>query len=270
METMVPATGETIRIGPDQVRRSCTEVVIDARHAMEEWDVREINHVPIYFADNKYYLVEKRKAQPPFAARYVLAPWPDDLSTCAKGFHSYDAETVAAREAQRRGGQWDDLVRSLLLPFYPFLGFLWSGAQKRLTRFGFIPRAISGASIFVGFCFLFAQGVFAVVLINTSLRTGKIALGGFIRALAPGDYFRVGPLSIPVMLVDMLLIVALLADVVMRYSEYLREDEWAGGFLEWIVPRSRGNDIETQGASIGPEQTATAHPVRGAQRPGGD
>jgi len=238
METVEAETERTIKVGPDQVLIREQEVIIDAKRPLRNWDLREINHEPIYFEDRKYYLVEKRKAQPPFAVRYVLVPWPVDLTTCAKGFHSYDAETVATRDAHHRVGQCDDLIRSLLIPFYPVLGFAWLGTQKRLTRFGFAPHSMSGASIFTGFCFLFAQAVFAVVLINTSLRTGKIVLGGFIRAMAPGDSFHLGPISIPITLVDIAVVAALLADVLMRYNEYLREDEWAGGFLEWLKPRS--------------------------------
>jgi hypothetical protein len=235
METLDAETGETTTIGPDRIHSAGSELTIDARHPMPDWDVREINHVPIYFADRKYCLIQKRTAQPPFAVRYVLALWPADLSSCAKGFHSYDAETVAAREALHRCSQFDELVHALLLPFYPLLGFLWSGTQKRLMRFGFMPHTVSGISIFTGFCLLFGQGVFAVVLINASAQSGKMALGGLVRALVPGDFFHLGPLSIPVSLVDMLLIVALSADVVIRYSAYLREDEWSGGFLEWLV-----------------------------------
>lgn len=231
-----------IKVGPDQVLITELEVIIDAKRPLIHWDVREINHEPIYFEDRKYYLVEKRKAQPSFAVRYVLVPWPSDFTTCAKGFHSYDAETVAARDGQHRNGQCDDLVRALLIPFYPFLGFAWSGTQKRLARFGFDPHSMSGASIFTGFCFLFAQAVFAVVLINTSLRTGKLVVGGFIQAMASGNSLNslhVGPLGIPMTFIDVLLVVALLADVAMRYTEYLREDEWAGGFLEWLKSRPK-------------------------------
>jgi hypothetical protein len=174
----------------------------------------------------------------------VMLPWPSDLTTCAKGFHSYDAETVAARDRQHKGGQRDDLVRALLLPLYPILGFLWSGSQKRLARFGFAPHSISGVSIFTSFCLLFAQGVFAVVLINTSIRTGKIVVGGFISAMASGHPLRLGPISIPVMLFDVALLIALMADVAIRYTEYLREDEWAGGFLEWLKPRPIGDTLK--------------------------
>jgi hypothetical protein len=239
METETLVGEKVVTVGPDRVRITAAEVVIDAKRPLHDWDIREINQVPIYFQDEKFYLVEKRKAEAPFAERYVLVPWPPDLTTCAKGFHSYDAETVAERDCQHRGDQRDELIHALLLPFYPVLGFLWSGTQKRLARFGFAPHLLSGASIFAGFCLLFAQGVFAIVLINTSLRSGKVVIGGFIRALAPGDSFHIGPVSIPVTLIDCLLIVALLADVLMRYTEYLREEEWAGGFLEWLKPRKR-------------------------------
>jgi hypothetical protein len=239
VETVEAKTEREIKVGPDRVLVSDKEIIIDARRAFVDWDVREINQVPVYFEDKKYYLVEKRKGEPPFGVRFVLLPWPEDLTTCAKGFHTYDEETVAAREGQHRGSQRDDLVRALLMPFYPLMGYLWSGTQRRLTRFGFAPHSLSGVSIFTSFSLLFAEGVFAVVLINTSIRSGKVALGGFVRAMAPGDSIHLGPISIPVVLVDIALFVALLADVAIRYTEYLREDEWAGGFLEWLLRRPK-------------------------------
>jgi len=33
------------------------------------------------------------------------------------------------------------------------------------------------------------------------------------------------------------LLISLVGDVLMRYSHYLRDDQWAGGFLEWLRPR---------------------------------
>jgi hypothetical protein len=239
VETVEANSQREIKVGPDRVLVSDNELVIDARRPFPDWDVREINQVPVYFQDKKYYLVERRKAEPSFAVRYVLLPWEEDLSTCAKGFHNYDEEAVAAREGQHRGSQQDDLVRAFLMPFYPLMGYLWSGTQRRLTRFGFVPHSLSGVSIFMSFCLVFAQGVFAVVLINTSLRSGKVALGGLIRAMAPGDAIHLGPVRIPVALLDIVLVIALLADVAIRYTEYLKEDEWSGGFLEWLLRRPK-------------------------------
>src|SRR5690348_4792483 len=127
MENATNQAGRRVNVGRDQVCVLDDQVVIDAHRRFIDWDVREINHVPIYFEDKKFYLVEKRKAHAPFAARYVLLPWPEDLSTCAKGFHSYDEESVAARDSQHRGGQRDDLIRAALLPFYPFLASFGPG-----------------------------------------------------------------------------------------------------------------------------------------------
>ena len=47
-----------------------------------------------------------------------------------------------------------------------------------------------------------------------------------------------GRLNIPIGVFDGLLLLAFIADVAMRYSHYLREDEWFGGFLQWMVPRA--------------------------------
>jgi hypothetical protein len=122
---------------------------------------------------------------------------------------------------------------------YPLLGLLWSGTQRRLTRFGFVPHAMSGISIFVTFCLAFGQMVFASIMLNASARTGNVIVGGFIRALAGGDHLQIGPVAIPVLLLDCLLMLALVADFPIRYSNYLREDQWAGGFLEWLVRRKQ-------------------------------
>jgi len=51
--------------------------------------------------------------------------------------------------------------------------------------------------------------------------------------------FQIGPDQvIPIALLDSVLLLAFLADVPVRYAHYLREEEWAGGFLEWMVPWS--------------------------------
>jgi len=229
-----------IQIGPDRVTIKDTEVIIDAKHKMPEWQVRELNPPPVYFEEKKYQLMHATKAEAPFQARYILKPWPEGQSSSSKLFYSYDVETVAERDGALRTGQAEGLARACLLPFYPFLGLLWSGVQRGLCRFGFAPHAITGISIFATFCFSFAQGVFAVVTINTSLRSGKMIIGGCLRAMSNHDYLHLGPVSIPIVLFDGLLTVACLADVAIRYSHYLREQEWAGGFLEWLFRRGSG------------------------------
>jgi hypothetical protein len=66
-------------------------------------------------------------------------------------------------------------------------------------------------------------------------------LGGMVRALVAENNLHVGPVSIPFALLDVLLLLACIADVLVRYSRYLREDQWNGGFLEWLLPKSLRN-----------------------------
>jgi hypothetical protein len=238
-ETLESNSERVINVGPDRVTIREQQVIIEAKHPMPDWEVRELNPVPIYFEDRKFHLVHKGKAERPYAVRYSLQPWPEGHSSGTMLFFNYDAEAVAERDGGRRVGQRDELFRAFLIPVYPFLGLLWSGTQRRLTRFGFVPHAISGVSIFITFCLAFGQMVFASIMLNASARTGKVMVGGYIRALAGGDHFHIGPVSIPVWLFDCLLMLALVADFAIRYSNYLREDQWAGGFLEWLVRRKQ-------------------------------
>lgn len=239
----------TFAVGPDRVTISPEQAVVEAKSAIPDWDVREINHVPIYIEENKYYLVEKRKAEAPYGMRYVLKPWPQYEATNATGFLTYDIETVQNRDSRLRENRLQDLGRAFLLPIYPILGMLWSRTQTRLTRFGFVPHAMTGFSIFTMFSLLFGQGVFTVIMLNASLRTGKIMIGGFLRAIAPGDSIQIGPLAVPVTLLDVLLAVAILVDVIARYHHYMRDEQWAGGFMEWLKPKSHPKPAPSTAAS---------------------
>src|SRR5580765_8038661 len=106
------AEPKVIQVGPDRVTIKENEVIIDAKHRMEEWKVREMNPWPVYFNDNKYNLIQCRKAEKPYAVSYVLVPWPANLTTTAKGLYTYDMEAVDERAATRRSGQMDDLGKA--------------------------------------------------------------------------------------------------------------------------------------------------------------
>jgi len=249
-ETPVAPRPRVYAVGPDRVTVSAKEAVIEARHPMPDWDVREMNHVPVYLENKKYYLVQKRKVEAPYAVRYLLQPWPEYQATNAQNFHAYDLEAVTEREARLRTGHLEELGRAFLMPLYPILGLLWSGTQKRLVRFGYVPRAITGFSIFLVFSLVFGQGVFAAILLNSSLRTGSIMIGGFVRSLASSSTIHLGAVGVPVAALDVLLMLTLLADLIVRYSNYLRDDQWAGGFLEWIVPRRKQNHVAVPAPSV--------------------
>jgi hypothetical protein len=227
----------SIRIGPDHVTITDQGVVIEAKHEMPDWQVRQFKVIPIYFEDKKYFLLERQKAQPPYAFRYLLRTWESHIDS-ATFFQTYDEHAVAERDSTRRTEQRDQLLRLSLMPLYPVLGLLWSGAQKKLVRFGFVPQSLTGVSIFACFCLTVLQGAFVAVMLNVSARAGTLMLGGMILAFVGQDHFQIGPISVSVGLLDSLLLMGLLADMPVRYSRYLREEGWAGGFLEWIVPRS--------------------------------
>jgi hypothetical protein len=214
------------------------EVVIETKHEMPDWVVQTLNAPVIYFEDKKYLLVEKGEAQRPYSIRYVLRPWPAGKTANAKVFHTYDAEAVAERDSSRRGEVLNEVVWACLLPFYPFPGLLWSGAQQRLVRFGYLPRTITGIPIMVTFGLMLSQGAFIALLLIASARSGKIMIGGMIRAFMDRNYLPIGSVSVPVAVFDVLLGLLFLADMSMRYSHYLREDQWCGGFFEWLVPQS--------------------------------
>jgi len=114
---------------------------------------------------------------------------------------------------------------------------LWSRTQQRLNRIGFIPRSITSISIFMVFCLIFGQGVFLVMSLQASARSGVIMIGGMIRAFA-GDHLQIGSVGIPLYLFDILVSLAMILDVAVRYTKYLKDDEWTGGFLEWMFRRS--------------------------------
>jgi hypothetical protein len=225
-----------VKIGPDRVTVTEAKVVIEARHEMPDWKVREFKVIPIFFENRKYYLVQKSKVQPPYAFRYTLLPWPEDGLDTANLFQTYDAEAVAERDSVRRSDARSDIGRALLLLFYPFLGLLWSKTQRRLSRFGFAPRSITVISIWTTFMMLLVEIAFTPVINMTGPRDGSVTLGGVLQAFV-GDRFQLGPVAIPMEVVDFLLTVAFLVDASMRFTYSLREDQWTGGFLEWLLPR---------------------------------
>src|SRR6266571_2844392 len=130
-ETQPSPQPRVVRIGPDQVTIQDNEVIIEAKHRMPDWQVRELNPPPVYFEDNKYYLVEASQGEGPYAVRYLLVPWGEDMSTNSKHFYNYDAETVAERDGALRTGQVEGVTRAFMMPLYPALGLLWSGVQRR-------------------------------------------------------------------------------------------------------------------------------------------
>ncbi len=233
-ETEAPEK-RVLRIGPDEVTVTESEVTILAKHEMPEWEVvRTLRSPSIYFEDKRYLLIEKAVAARPYAYRYVLKPWPAGKEFTPNQFYDYSAEAVAERDSSHRSEIAGNLAWALLLPLYPFLGWLWSSFQERLVRLGYIPRSLTGVSIFITFGLFFAQLVMVAVLMNGSARSGHMMIGGAVVAMTGHNFVTLGAGKIPLGAVDGGLLFALIADAAMRYTYYLRDENWTGGFLEWL------------------------------------
>ena len=106
-------------------------------------------------------------------------------------------------------------MRSLLLPFYPFLGFLWSRFKDDvLERYGFQPRPLTGASILLSLGVVLLEGIFL----------SFVDVGWLASAVSPElqwlDYGLFG---------------VLLVDAGFRTQQILGGAEAPDGFLEWLL-----------------------------------
>lgn len=218
----------TTRVGTDEVTLDVGLVVIHARNPIADWRVREFCRNAIYFEGHKYFLLQRNKAERPFAARYTLAPWPGDLHEESPRSFIYDEDFVAGRDARFFTERRHSVVWHLLLPAYPLLGLCWTGVKERvLWPIGFVPASITGASVMFVFCITLLDAIFFGYLgggvVIRSL--GAEALGGWA------------------VLADFLLIGLLALDCVIRTDQLLHaETPVPDGFLEWIFQRFQRSD----------------------------
>jgi hypothetical protein len=266
-ERPVSAKIEKIAVGPDQVEITATQVIINARHPMPDWQVREYSRIPIYFRDQKYFLRQKSAGQKPFAARYLLELWPADNKEIAPTTFDYNEEVVKEREAAIRGRHFETVVQAALLLVYPLVGLFWSKTKDNLARFGVAARTTTGISIMLTFGLVLLDGVFAKMLLMGSLKTGRVAVGGILRTFAGQDHWEVGSIALPIVWFDVALFIVLVLDVLLRYSQHLRDDGVNFGFMEWMAGPFRGRKLsERAQASVGPraqsvEQSSAPTPV---------
>jgi hypothetical protein len=209
-----------IAVGSDRVRIENGRPVIEAAEAMD-WPVREFCRVPIYFADRKYYVRRRSQAQPPFAARYELWPWPDELRDQSTHAVFYDEDYVTERDEAAKRRRRFDRIHFLLLPFYPLLGLCWSGFKNRVLQpVGFEPRSITWASVVMIFNLWIVEGIFV----------------GWLRGGLLIWWFGSGNLRSA----DGLLLVVLTLDTTWRANQLLKSDVQEHlGFCEWLWPRRR-------------------------------
>jgi hypothetical protein len=207
VDERVPINPGAIFVGADEVTFDGDVVVIHARHPIIDWSVREFHHHAIYFRYKKYLLRGKSVTGKPFAMRYELAPWPEDLREESMRSFTYDAEFVAARDAGVVSERRHSLVWQLMLPIYPLLGFAWRNFKRRvLWPMGFEPASITAASTMFTFCVVMGFGVM---------------YGWFGMRL-------IGHLT------DLIILATLSLDCAFRYDQLIRHEEVPDGFLEWL------------------------------------
>lgn len=223
---------ETIQVGKDVLTIAGDFVTIDAAQEMHEWQVREFQRLPIFLGDYKYFLRHKSAGQRPFAMRYVLERWPEDADFAAAPVSfTYDEQFVAERDAEHARQKRFEKLGSGLMCLYPLLGFLWSGTKKKLVPAGFVPRSITGVSIFTGVCLLVLQGTFI-----------RMRLGLFTLLFGKIHRVEVGLLGL-----DYLLFGLMLVDIVLRFDQHIKNNaEFPWGFCEWITKPFRRKPIEEE------------------------
>jgi hypothetical protein len=193
-------------IGPDLVRIEAGALVIYSSRDMPDWSVREFSQPVIWFQEQKFFLCGKESIAGPRRWRYVLSLWPEHERQPPPYAIFYCEEYVAQREQACRLAFAFASGRCLLLPFYPLLGFLWSGLKDRLVPCGFGPRSMTSLSLGIQF------GAF--VIFGTSI--------GYL------GFWSVR---------NVLLLVALGLDLLMRYDFLLRDHPREFGFAEWCFRR---------------------------------
>jgi hypothetical protein len=162
--------------------------------------------------------------------RYLLERWPEDadFGTAPLSF-TYDEQFVAERDAEYARMKRCDRLGTVLICLYPVLGFLWSGTKKKLVPAGFVPRSITGISIFTCVCLLLLQGTFI-----------RMRLGLFTLLFGKIHRIETGLLGL-----DYLLFACMIVDIVLRFDQHIKnnvESPW--GFGEWITKPFRRKPAE--------------------------
>lgn len=182
--------------------REC--VIVYARRVMPDWSVREFCRQPVLFRGQRYYVCETGPAEPPFARRYLLAPWPPELHDASPHTICYDEDYVRRRDRHFCADRVEEKIHWALLCLLPLVGFLWAGTKKRMAQFGVNARRATNLSVFLTF--------------GASLITAIFV--GWLGGASPLNYG---------------LLALLLTDVCLRYDQLQRDTESFWGFGEWLI-----------------------------------
>ena len=235
--TNPPASAEnqqTLWVGKDHLTIGDSFVVIDAAKEISDWQVRDFQRMPIFLGDFKFFLCQKLAAEKPFAVRYVLERWPEDANLSAAPISfTYDEQFVLERDAEHARGEKLETLGRVLICLYPLLGFLWANTKRKLIPAGFIPRSITGVSVFSCVCLMLLQGTFVRM---------RVGLFTFL-------FGNVAKLSVGLLVADYALFGIMLLDIVLRFDQHIRhttDHPW--GFCEWITAPFRRKPADEEEA----------------------
>ena len=225
MQTDNPSGG-VCPVWSDSVCLDGDRLIIHATEPMD-WPVREFSRIPILFRDRKYYCrtkSTKSKAEPPYAMRYELWPWPNDSPEACVHAVYYDEVYVEARNRQALGQRRGSFIHFALLPFYPVLGLFWSGFKHvTLGPIGFESSSITKASLAALSYVCLLQ--YVVVVMQFALQSG----GDLMWASQDEGLWG---------LVKWAQLLVCSVDCMVRFLGMLRaESSYHLGFFEWLRPR---------------------------------
>ena len=210
------AVERSILIGTDQVYLGQTAVAILAVRENEGWTVREFSRMGISLEGKFYRLLHRTAAEKPFAWRYDLVEWTDPQPP--HHYVQYDEQYVHERNRGQRSDRTLDLINTIVKPFYPFLGFAWSGFKERvLVPCGYNARSITSASLMIETGFFMLESIFVLHLRN-----------GFLMQVLSSEFMG---------FLDIFLFLFMPIDLIIRTNQVMRGDEFPIGFMEWAVPR---------------------------------
>ena len=167
--------GSTACLGPCTVWFDDRYLVIDSTVPVPDFVFREFARIRVYYASKFYCLIDRSQSSGRKTLyRYVLAPWPGAEQPGRT--IDFDEDYVDHLVGSRKRAGRELWLYSLIIPFYPVLGFCWTAQKRYLRRIGFEVKSLSGLSNMVGFClglmswiFFILSGLWTLVIIGLVL-----------------------------------------------------------------------------------------------------
>jgi hypothetical protein len=206
-------------VGPDRVSYRGDAVAVVSAVEMPGWEYRDHRKIAVVFRGARYYVAEKA-LRPDGRYRYLLTPWPDDLTDLPGATVHYDERYVEERDARLRREAREDRTAEALSFVSPFLGLLPASLKLKLNdRYAYDPVTVTKQSLVLEYLLLM------VLMALTTIHVFAAGLGG---ASLLGEYLGL----------VVVVLIALPLDILMRRGPVEAGGMEQPGFFEWAIPRS--------------------------------